>query len=394
LYVGSQIANFSNTIVVTANYRLGVLGWMTSKGGFTGNYGLRDQRLALQWVQANIGNFGGDAQQVTIFGQSAGGSSVSAHLVSRASYGLFKRAIIESAPYSLNLLPEKAYTHYNVFALEAGCLPNDATCLRKLSWQKVVEAQRKAEKQLLMYLEYPLVLFMPWTPVIDGTELTSDPLTLMDQGVIAPNVDAVILGNVAEEARLFVYDAFSHLSKAEVELFLGYIFHGHLQEILNLYPMPKDAADYRDYMSDIASDFIIICSGRNVTNALNQKVAFYRYWFDHTWSVPDAWGPQYPFCEGHVCHGSELPFVFASASELGYNFTQAENQLAAVMAKSWGAFARTGNPNIPDLPPWPQHNVDDDASMYFTTNGSYIAHRLRAQFCNYWDRTGYILPPW
>jgi carboxylesterase type B len=111
---------------------------MTLPSGFTGNYGVLDQRLALQWVQANVAGFGGNPKQVTIFGQSAGASSVSFHLTSPKSFDLFHAAIIESSPYSLPLLtPEVAGTHYAHFADEANCSASDTKCLMDLSWQEV-----------------------------------------------------------------------------------------------------------------------------------------------------------------------------------------------------------------------------------------------------------------
>jgi carboxylesterase type B len=97
LYDGGEIAQRGNVIVVSINYRLGAFGWLVTDT-LRGNFGLMDQRLAMTWVQRNIGVFGGDKNQVTLFGESAGGASVGIHMVSPPSKGLFKRAIMESAP--------------------------------------------------------------------------------------------------------------------------------------------------------------------------------------------------------------------------------------------------------------------------------------------------------
>ena len=111
---------------------------MTLPNGPTGNYGVLDQRLALQWVQANVAGFGGNPKQVTIFGQSAGASSVSWHMTSPKSFDLFHAAIIESSPYSLPMLtPEVAGTHYAHFAEVANCSASDMKCLMELSWMDV-----------------------------------------------------------------------------------------------------------------------------------------------------------------------------------------------------------------------------------------------------------------
>lgn len=375
------------------NYRLGVLGFLTLPGGFVGNYGVLDQRLALQWVQANIEAFGGDRSGVTIFGQSAGATSVSFHLVSKGSWGLFRRAIVESSPYSLPLLTSaKAYERYGHFAAEANCSTlSRAACLRNLTWPAVVAAQTAAQAKI--YLDRPLSLFFPWTPTVDGQELTDDPLTLMNRGAISPDVDSLVLGNVAEEAWIFVFEAFGPLTKAEAIALIVGIFRGkhEPEDIFRLYPLPEKADDYRPWVSKMASDFIIVCSGRNVSNALNQRIPVFRYDFDHAWSVKGAWGPNYPFCDGHVCHGAELPFVFDTAAEEGYNFTAAEIQLSKAMATSWGNFAHTANPNAGSLlPTWPRHYDDSDMSMVFSTNGSAVVSRVRAEYCNFWDQEGYI----
>ena len=96
-YNGSVLAAKQNVIVVAIQYRLGALGFLAA-GDIQGQFGVLDQRLALAWVQENIASFGGDKEQVTIFGQSAGGSSVAFHLVSQGSWSLFKYAILESPP--------------------------------------------------------------------------------------------------------------------------------------------------------------------------------------------------------------------------------------------------------------------------------------------------------
>merc|ERR1719201_2100589 len=105
LYDGSALARLGKVIVVTVNYRMGTLGYLgakafkeTTKDGSTGNFGLQDQRAALQWVKANIAAFGGDQQNVLLFGQSAGGASTSTHVAAPRSAGLFNKAIIESGP--------------------------------------------------------------------------------------------------------------------------------------------------------------------------------------------------------------------------------------------------------------------------------------------------------
>ncbi|HLK37970.1 MAG TPA: carboxylesterase family protein [Polyangiaceae bacterium] len=140
-YGGAQLVPKGNVVVVTLNYRVGALGFFASGAlaaegsGGAGNYGILDQRAALQWVQTNIANFGGDKNSVTLFGESAGGNSTCIHLVSPGSQGLFQRAIVESG---LCTKPAEtlsgAETVGDAFASALGCSGSGAlACLRALT---------------------------------------------------------------------------------------------------------------------------------------------------------------------------------------------------------------------------------------------------------------------
>ena len=144
-YDGSKLAA-EGTVVVTINYRLGALGFLAHPalaarpGDAAGNYGLMDQQAALRWVRRNIEKFGGDPERVTIAGQSAGGLSVLAHLVSRGSRGLFQRAIVQSGAFALtqqSLADAKAFGQ--TFATSAGCPDQSANCLRALPVSALVD---------------------------------------------------------------------------------------------------------------------------------------------------------------------------------------------------------------------------------------------------------------
>jgi carboxylesterase type B len=157
------MAQRGNAIIVTAAYRLGPFGWLAI-GDLKGNYGLYDQRAALQWVRDNIAAFGGDANSITLFGQSAGATSIAVHLTTAQSKTLFDKAIVQSDPLQLPLRTLKDANDLGaVFTKTLKCNNNDAACMRSASVDAVVAAGNAAAK----FFNYhkPLQVFYPWTPV-------------------------------------------------------------------------------------------------------------------------------------------------------------------------------------------------------------------------------------
>lgn len=200
LYDGYFDVNLlNNTIIVSSNYRLGVLGFMAgdalraeSPDGSVGTYGTADQRAALEFIRDTIAPFGGDPSRVTIFGQSAGAASVSAHLVSPRSKGLFSGAIIESGSFS-------AWTAqpYNIsslrlaeFAKNVGCGAADLACMRAVNASEVLRADHDLTSA-----------FLEWSPTIDGVEVVDDPRVLLAKGAIADV--PVVLGFNQDEGSMF-----------------------------------------------------------------------------------------------------------------------------------------------------------------------------------------------
>src|SRR3984957_12524313 len=190
-YDGSKLAA-DGTIVVTINYRLGALGFLahpalaSRPGGAAGNYGLMDQQAALRWVQRNIARFGGDPRNVTIAGQSAGGLSVLAQMVSPGARGLFQRAIVQSGTFALNQRPlAVAEAAGETFATAVGCADQSAACLRNVPVSDLVAN---------FGVEIP--------GVVDGSVLTQPIGTALARGQFARV--PVINGITHDEELLFV----------------------------------------------------------------------------------------------------------------------------------------------------------------------------------------------
>ena len=396
LYDGVNLAAAGPAVVVTTNYRFGVLGFMAT-AGFRGNFGILDQQLALRWVRRNIGAFGGDPDAVTIFGQSAGGASVSTHLVSGGSAGLFHRAIAQSDPLSLPLLTmDEAKKHYDVFVKDAKCSHGKAAdvvaCLRGLAWPAVVAAQTSAQQKV--FLSDPLTMFMPWAPVVDGAVLTGQPLELIQAGRHA-NV-SLMSGTVGQEALMFVFDAFTkRISKVEAEALVRLIWKGDdvAKRIFAMYPWPTPKPDdYRNWFSTIGTDFVMVCPLRNASNVFAAAgLPTYRYLFNHSWSAPGAWGPNFAFCEGRACHGVELPYVFDSAALVvpPVHFNAAGLRLEQQTSHLWAAFGVSGAPAAAGTPAWPRGVPGRDVVYEIQSPAPAVLTGYRKAQCDLWDQLGY-----
>jgi carboxylesterase type B len=344
LYDCQYIVNNTNVIAVTINYRLGALGYAVYGDGdddaLSGNYGTKDQRLALKWVRDNIAYFGGNPNQVTLFGQSAGAISAAVHMTSERSAGLFHRVIMESEPFGLTLKGMKDAVRLGKdFARELGC--HDASCIRNKSVDDIVSAEMSVMSKIVDY-KRPLELFLQWTPCVDGDELPLDPLEAFRRGLVAPM--PMIIGNVKDESVFFIYEAFkAAMDELKYDLLVDGIFVFHSDEVKKQYP-PQKGIDERPEASVLGTDYTFVCPTRNATdNFLNTSELVWLYLFDHPMSF--GWGKDFAYCNNYSCHGGELVYVFHTASLGGYKFTADEIVLSDTLIRYWTNFARYGNPN-------------------------------------------------
>lgn len=391
LYSGEYFTTNLDVILVTTNYRLGVLGHLVTDE-YAGNFAIKDQRMALVWLKKNIAAFGGNPNDVTIFGQSAGASSTAVHLLSPYSRGLFSKAIMESNPFALPMKTvQEGRDLGRKFVEYLHCPWNHETtdaCLRSKSVNEVMAGQYGVQGSIDYF--HPLLLFLPWTPIVDGKELTDQPWKLFTAGNFTKV--PIMMGTVAEEALFFIYEA-SNGTKVSESLYVlleSYLFQLDVVEVLRKYPVGGiwDDSDYRPLLSTQGTDYIFVCPTRlSARGVAKTGVPTFLYQFNHVPSF-DAWG-KYTFCDGHVCHGIELPFVFHAAAPF-YNFTAAEDDLSKRMSTYWTNFAKSGNPNhpVPVQPAWPAYTASADASMELATPPT-VQTGLRASYCDFWDRLGY-----
>ncbi|MDI1302864.1 MAG: carboxylesterase/lipase family protein [bacterium] len=369
LYEPSTLVRENDVIVVSINYRLGILGfgewsdWPELEG--VSNAGLRDQILALQWVQEHIGSFGGDAGNVTVFGESAGGMSIACLLASPLAKGLFHRAIIQSGSADHVVVRSEAQRITRRFAEAAGnapkaCLEGDLAGLMAAQHQCLLTTVNRGTHQ------QPVPQFgMTMLPQIGDDVLPQHPLEAMEQGLGADI--PVLLGTTRNEWNLFYLSPQSMgQSQARPEPDEARLVH----EFERTLPGRGVAmlARYRALMPDaLASEVFCayetdrmfrIPSLRLVEARFAAAAPTWNYLFD--W--PCAWNPRLK-----SCHVMEVPFVFGITEKpTGQLFTgggDAANALSKQVRVAWTAFARGEVPAAPEWPKWSPYLEKERSSM-------------------------------
>ena len=366
-YDPTPLVENGNVIVVTINYRLGLLGFLAhpaldTEGHLNANYGLMDQQFALKWVRRNISVFGGDPKRVTIFGESAGGFSVFSNLASPTAAGLFQGGISESGAYAhfqdywdpISVVPlvtaETVGTPFvpagTALAASVGCGSQTAQCLRATSASTLIGVE-------------PSFVF----PIIDGSVLTQTLDSAFASGAF--NRVPVISGTNHDEWRLFVagqYDlAGNPLTDAgypaAVAAFFGLpVLNPFVQLVLGLYPLisypppPGYFVSAPLALGALGTDDFFVCTSRNADLSLSKYVPIYTYEFNDK-TAPSIFPPlSFPLGDAHFI---EIHYFFNS----GATFTPDQQQLSNAMIGYWTQFAKTGNPNLVGTPSWPEYGA-------------------------------------
>jgi len=343
-----------DVIVVTINYRLGMLGFfaqeaLDSEGHLAGNYGFMDQQFALGWVQRNIAAFGGDPSRVTIFGESAGGLSVYSQLASPLAAGLFQHAIAQSgahagfAPdYRVEILPiATAETTGNAFvesgaalADAVGCPDQTAACLRAVDPETLVMTPKAI------------------SPTIDGTLLTQTPGDAFASGNF--NRVPVITGNNRDEYRYFVATDFPlPVTNAQYTGVFDVVFRSQLAPSVEAqYPLginpPANETELQ--LAAAGTDGIFVCTARRATRALAQYVTVYAYEFnDENAPAPNIKNLDFPL---GAYHGADVQYLLNRIGIPAPQFTPDQMLLSEAMISYWTHFAKNGNPNSKGQPHW------------------------------------------
>jgi len=391
-YSGADLVSYlsGRVIVVTADYRLNVFGFLGSEelrsqdpeAGTTGNYGIQDQRLAMQWVQQNIGAFGGDAGRVTIMGESAGAGSVSNHLTMPRSWPYFGAAILESGAFSHWVCQPmtRAQSVFEQLLEVTTCA--DTSCLLQLSADELFAAARTVHMHDgNFYLE-------PFLPVADGVEAETHPWLALTNGVVA-DVPVLLGSNSDEGIAMFTTDTVSkHTNMSELLQFWrddrGYS-SAQEAELLQLYLVGKRDVYPRSHIPFVTTpewwaaqrstgDVMFSCPVKYVSQQLavlqesgRRASGAYTYHF-----------ARHSFGSVYSIHSSEMQYVFH------WRIGQQDDALLAdTMASYWGNFVLSPDhdPNGDNaeargetlLPVWGQYDTSRDNVLLFPNDESVVA---------------------
>ncbi|XP_045197202.2 bile salt-activated lipase-like [Mercenaria mercenaria] len=433
VYSGDMLSPFNDVIVVTINYRLNVFGFLSSGEKYSGNYGLWDMKLAIQWVHDNIKDFGGDPTRVTLFGNSAGGGAVLFQAINPSNRGLFQRVIAQSGTcFAFWALQENPADNFNWYVTNAGC--NTGThsdmlnCLRK----KPVED---------LTLGYTIFL-TNFVPAVDLEFLLEDPIKLSESRTSAGKVAMAFYSELDLLIGVLSQDGAYARGRWEGEningvsrsYFVESFVPNLLRDIINKpspvlidsvlkqytdWSRPNDKLIIREKVIDLESDITFFIPaihasrkhvqimGENSTERNNT----YFYVFDHK---PD-FAPDPEWLTG-ATHAMELPYIFGFTKALEIKMTMDYDAISPFVASEediqfskklmtfWTDFAKTGNPNLgeaegPDrlketvLPEWPPYLPDTQLYLELSPNMSSqsVKHHFVASRVAFWENMTSLL---
>lgn len=356
MYHGANLAKRGDVVVVTINHRLNVFGYLhladIAGEAYAGSgiAGLLDAVLALEWVRANITSFGGDAGNVTIFGESGGGAKVSTMLAMPSAKGLFHRAVIQSGAGIRGVESGDATDFAERLLAKLDIKANEIEKLQQLPAQQLLDTVNTLSSEGGA---------MRLSPSVDGHYLPVHPF----DPVAAPTAAEVplMIGTNRDEQALFLArdPKRRRLSEEELRQRLAPTLGDNLERILGTYQRTRPGATPWDLLIGILSEGArrrsILLAERK---AAGGTAPVYMYLFTY----------ESDFLGGllKASHAMEIPFLFDNTDDVPMTGERPDkHELAVAMSEVWAAFARSGDPNHPGVPKWEPYTVDNRATMLF-----------------------------
>lgn len=369
-YHGENLSRSGDVVVVSVNHRLNILGFLDLSAygeqfKTSANNGILDLKVALEWVRDNISNFGGDPNNVMIFGQSGGGAKVNNLMAMPAAKGLFHKAVNQSGSFRTGMLKKETTQKVAEEIInELGLSADEITKIKNIPFVDLAAAGQKALKKVETTLrqqgEKIPGFGLNWGPSIDGNVL---PFDIFSEEAFELSKDIpLLIGTTKNE---FMPSLFSGMTNASEESVMAYIKEKQGDKANAYITAVKEAYPNIRVPSDLIDIDVLFRPGAvyqaNKKSALKNGAPVYSYLF--------AW--QSPVMDGKykAMHCMELPFVFNNIQK-AENMTgggSAAQALADKVSKAWLNFARYGNPNNEGLPNWEPYTEKNGTTMFFDT---------------------------
>ncbi|XP_077524863.1 acetylcholinesterase-1-like isoform X2 [Amblyomma americanum] len=417
LHDGANFVALSNVVFVSFNYRLNVFGFLSAgTKDFPGNSGLWDQNVVLKWVQRNIRFFGGDPNQVTLLGQSAGALSAAIHTISPHSEGLFKRIVMLSGSpmNTVFTIAAKGVDSVMSLAQHVGCaswksadLAEVTDCLRRVDKEEFLRLVNGVDPRKTIYAP------------VSGDEYLPNDCSYVSTWRNKIRSTEVMVGTMEDEGSLFMYNAF-HLApnirsyvdidhRTTCTLILSALLKvssSQAKEVTKVY-FPDDHDDNNADITKVLSvlkeavgDGLFVCASNFFAEvAADQGLPVYRYVFAHR--------PSYSFWPASfgASHGDDVPYVLGSlpfftdpsrytdavlperATYEAVEYTEQEERFMRAMVASIAAFAKTGTPTVPlSNASWPRYTSARPEFVNLEVNGHTTGLGPRREVCDVWRR--------
>jgi para-nitrobenzyl esterase len=364
---GANLARRGDVVVVAVNHRLNILGHLdlSAIGGeryaHSGNAGVLDLVAALEWVRDNIGRFGGDPGNVTIFGESGGGGKVSLLLAMPKARGLFHRAVIQSGASVRVSTRERAAALAEAALQQIGVSRNSLDKLQMLPVEQLIAAITPA-KQAVGRPDLPLLDRYDFGPVVDRNDLPQQPCDPAPASF--SDEIPLLIGDTKDEATRFLADDDAvwnrTLTEAQLRERLAAIAGSEADRLFDLYRTRDPAANPAELLIAALTHGQFWIRSTLFAERKSAKRGAPVHMYSLAWETP--------VFDGRLKspHALDLPFVFDN-TEVAEATAGAPGarELAAIISASWTAFARTGNPQIDALPGWSDYSADRRSVMVF-----------------------------
>ncbi|KAF9993811.1 hypothetical protein BGZ79_001479 [Entomortierella chlamydospora] len=355
IFEPGNLVSRGGVVVVTINYRLGMLGWMEndaawSKSSVPGNQAFRDQMLALQWVQKNIASFGGDPNRVTVFGESAGATSIRALLSAPSAWGLYQGVIGQSDPINIPFKTTADATKIGNYFMQAlGCDTSDLACARSKTVDQVLNAQVTANAEALNDDKWTTWALVE-RPTIDGDLIPAEFSQLVKAGTYNTKAN-IMWGTVHDEAGLFVPQYFPDpvpIANVTDSLELFFDANRTTQILASQYFQlnTSDSDAVRDLFTLAGTEYYFFCPLRYLSREMAKIKKTYNFRFNRGRDTPLVGQNYCSSSTGRVCHSADIQPSFASGAAVpGFSQTGDDARFARQVVDRFTTFAKSGNPN-------------------------------------------------